>query len=171
MKQTISMYNASVPIFKQLLSALNAILDKAQTHIEEHSILPPTLLQASLYPDMYNFTRQVQIATDFAKSVTARLAGVEFPVFEDNETSISELKTRIENTLLFISSIKPEQLNGSEEKEIITRPGTPKEKKFNGQSYLLHYGIPQFFFHVSTAYDILRNQGVAVGKKDYMGIY
>lgn len=171
MNQTISMYNASVPIFKQLLTSLNTLLDKAQMHMQNNSIASDTLLQANLYPDMFNFTRQVQIAADFAKSVTARLAGIEVPVFEDNETSVRELKTRIENTLLFLSEIKPEQINGTEEKEIITRPGTPKEKRFTGQSYLLHYGIPQFFFHVSTAYGILRNQGVEIGKKDYMGVY
>lgn len=171
MKKTISMYNASVPVFKQLLTALNVILDKAETHIEEHSIAPNTLLQASLYPDMFNFIRQVQIATDFAKGVTARLAGVDVPAYEDNETSFSELKARIEKTLHFIASINPDQINGSEEKEIVTRPGTPKEKKFSGLSYLLHYGIPQFFFHVSTAYGILRNQGVEVGKRDYMGVF
>ncbi len=171
MKQTLSMYNASVPVFKQMLTALNAILDKAQAHNDSHSLSPETLLQASLYPDMFNFIRQVQIAADFAKGVTARLADIEVPAYEDNETSFLELKARIEKTLLFISSIKSEQINGSEEKEIITRPGTPKEKKFTGQSYLLHYGIPQFFFHVATAYDILRNQGVEVGKRDYMGAF
>ena len=171
MNQTISMYNASVPIFKQLLMALNAILDKAQAHVESHAVEPATLLQASLFPDMYNFTRQIQIATDFAKGVTARLAGVEVPAYEDNETTLSELKARIEKTLLFITNVKSEQINGSESKEIITRPGSPKEKKFNGQNYLLHYGIPQFFFHVTTAYDILRSQGVEIGKRDYMGLY
>ncbi len=171
MKQPISMYDASVPVFKQLLTALIAILDKAQTHIVEHSIKPDILLQASLYPDMFNLIRQVQVASDFAKSVTARLAGVDVPAYEDNETNFAELKARIEKTLLFISSIKHEEINGSEDKEIITRPGTPKEKKFSGQSYLLHYGLPQFFFHVTTAYDILRNQGVAIGKRDYMGAF
>jgi hypothetical protein len=171
MTQTISMYNASVPVFKQLLTALDAILDKAQAHIDQNSIAPNTLLHASLYPDMLNFIRQVQIATDFAKGVTARLAGVDVPAYEDNETSFSELKARIEKTLHFITSISPQQINGSEEQEIITRPGTPKEKKFNGLSYLLHYGIPQFFFHITTAYDILRNQGVEVGKRDYMGVF
>lgn len=171
MKQTISMYNASIPIFKQLLSALKVILDKAEAHITSHEIDATTLLQASLHPDMYNFTRQIQIATDFSKGITARLAGIEVPSFEDNEASFSELKARIEKTLLFISNIRPEQINSSEEKEIITRPGTTKEKKFNGQSYLLHYGIPQFFFHVTTAYDILRSKGVQIGKRDYMGTF
>lgn len=168
---TISMYSASVPIFKQLLNSVITLLTKAEAHSETNKIASDTLLQASLYPDMYNFIRQVQIATDFAKGVSARLAGVEVPVYEDNETSFSELTARIEKTLHFISSIKPEQINGSEKKEIITRPGTPKEKKFNGESYLLHYGIPQFFFHVSTAYSILRSQGVDIGKRDYMGVY
>ncbi len=171
MKQVISMYSASVPVFKQILTALNAILDKAQSHIEGSAITQEMLLQTSLYPDMFPFVRQVQIASDFAKGVSARLAGVEVPVYEDNETNILELKARIEKTLLFISSIKPEQINGSEDKEIITRPGTPKEKKFNGKDYLLHYGIPQFFFHVATAYGILRSQGIAIGKKDYMGAF
>lgn len=167
MTQTISMYDASVPVFKQMLTALQAILDKAQAHDAPAS----ALLQASLFPDMFNLTRQVQIASDFAKSVTARLAGLDMPAYEDNETSFTELQARIEKTVQFINTVRPEQINGSEGKEIITRPGTPKEKKFSGQSYLLHYGLPQFFFHITTAYDILRNQGVEIGKRDYMGVY
>lgn len=167
MNQSISMYSASVPIFKQLLSALSAILDKAQAHAEQ----PDRLLQASLYPDMFNFIRQVQIAADFAKGISARLAGLEVPSYEDNESTFAELKARIEKTLQFIGSIKPEQMQGSEEKEIILRPGTPKERVLDGHSYLLSYGLPQFFFHVTTAYDILRNQGVNIGKKDFMGMY
>lgn len=165
MSQTISMYAASVPVFTQLLSALNAILEKAK----HHGTNPEALLQSSLYPDMFNLTRQVQIASDFAKGVCARLAGIEVPAYDDNETTFDELKARIEKTLRFISNIKSEEINGSEDKEIITRPGTPKERKFTGQEYLLHYGLPQFFFHVTTAYDILRNQGLDIGKKDYMG--
>ncbi|MFI4918723.1 MAG: DUF1993 family protein [Legionellales bacterium] len=171
MKQTNFMYQASVPVFKQLLTALNAILDKAQVHVISHKMAPDALLQASLFPEMFNFIRQVQIATDFAKGVSARLAGVEVPAYEDHELSFNELKARIEKTLLFIASINPEQFHGSEEKEIITRPGTPKEKQFSGLNYLLNYGLPQFFFHVTTAYDILRNQGVEVGKRDYMGAF
>ncbi|MCL9683893.1 DUF1993 domain-containing protein [Legionella maioricensis] len=171
MNQTISMYNASVPIFKQLLTALNDILSKTQMQVVDKAIEPDTLLQASLFPDMFNFIRQVQIATDFARGVSARLAGLEVPAYDDNEINFDELQARIEKTLQFLSDIKPEAINGSEEKEIITRPGTPKEKRFNGQSYLLHYGLPQFFFHVTTAYDILRNQGIEIGKKDYMGVY
>jgi hypothetical protein len=165
----ISMYNASVPVFKQLLNSLNAILAKANEHVEHNKLDPNTLLQASLYPDMFNFTRQVQIANDFAKGVTARLAGIEVPVYEDNEVSFNDLQARIAKTIHFISSIEPTKIEGSEEIEIITRPGTPKEKKFTGLSYLLHYGLPQFFFHVTTAYDILRSKGIDIGKRDYMG--
>lgn len=171
MKQSISMYQASVPVFKQLLTALNDILHKTQAQITANKIAPETLLQASLFPDMFNFTRQVQIATDFAKGVTSRLAGLEAPAYEDSETSFNELQARIEKTVQFLADIKPEAINGSEEKQIITRPGTPKEKKFNGLSYLLHYGLPQFFFHVTTAYDILRSNGIEIGKRDYMGAY
>ena len=169
MKPTISMYNASVPVFKQLLTGLKGILDKAQSHIKSHNMAADDLLQASLFPDMFNFIRQVQIANDFAKGIAARLADVEVPSYEDNETTFAELQARIEKTLAFITSIQPEAFHGSEEKEIVLRPGTPKEKRMNGQTYLLHYGLPQFFFHVTTAYDILRHKGVEIGKLDYMG--
>ncbi len=167
---TISMYNASIPVFKQLLSALNTILIKAEETVNNER-KAETLLQARLFPDMFDFTRQIQIATDFAKGVAARLAGLEVPVYEDNETTFAELQSRITKTLQFISSIKPSEINGSENREIITRPGTPKEKKFNGESYLLHYGLPQFFFHITTAYAILRNNGIEIGKRDYMGTF
>lgn len=167
---TISMYSASVPVFKQLLSSLSDILIKAASG-SNNEINPETLLHARLFPDMFDFTRQVQIATDFAKGVTARLAGLDVPVYEDNETTFAELQTRVTKTLQFISSIPAEKIDGSEEREIITRPGTPKEKKFNGQSYLLHYGLPQFFFHITTAYAILRSNGIEIGKRDYMGTF
>lgn len=166
---TISMYKASVPIFKQLLDSLNAILAKANSQALENNMDPNTLLHASLFPDMFNLIRQVQIAADFAKSVTARLAGMDVPSYEDNEISFEELQARIAKTVSFISSVDASKIDGSETREIITRPGTPKEKIFNGQSYLLHYGLPQFFFHVTTAYDILRSKGIEIGKKDYMG--
>lgn len=162
------MHSASVPVFKQLLTALNTILVKAESAVN-NEMDPETLLHASLFPDMFDFTRQVQIATDFAKGVTARLADQDVPVYEDNETTFAELQTRINKTLQFISSIPAEKIDGSEEREIITRPGTAKEKKFNGQSYLLHYGLPQFFFHITTAYAILRSNGIEIGKRDYMG--
>lgn len=169
---TISMYQASVPIFKQLLNSLSAVLIKAEEHTKTKNMLPETLLQASLYPDMFNLTRQVQIATDFAKGVSARLAGFDVPSYADNEfSSFDELQERIAKIIDFLSSISPDEIDNSEEREIITRPGTAKEKRFTGQDYLLHYGLPQFFFHVTTAYDILRSKGIEIGKRDYMGTF
>lgn len=167
----ITMYSASVPVFKQLLQSLHALLCKAEAHALSAKLDPSTLLQARLFPDMYPLTRQIQIATDFAKGVTARLADREVPAFEDSEQSFEELKARITKTVAFIESVPPSAIEGSEAREIITRPGTPKEKHFTGENYLLHYGIPQFFFHVTTAYAILRSQGVAIGKLDFMGTY
>jgi len=168
---TISMYAASAPIFKQLLNSLSVVLKKAEAHAADNNIEPIVFLHAQLALDMFNLTRQVQIAADFAKGVIARLAGLEVPVYEDTETSFAELQARIEKTLHFIESIDPKKIDGSEEREIVTQAGTPKERKFKGQAYLLHYGLPQFFFHVTTAYAILRNNGVAIGKRDYMGTF
>lgn len=120
---------------------------------------------------MFPLIRQVQIAADFAKSVSARLAGVEVPAFDDHEGNFTELKERIGKTLLFIESLTPAQFEGSETREIVLRPGTPKEKKLLGHAYLTSYGLPQFFFHVTSAYAILRHNGLNVGKGDYMGAF
>lgn len=163
------MYSASVPVFKQLLNALSAVLNKAEAQATKDNIALDALLQARLFPDMFDLIRQVQVATDFAKGVTARLAGLDVPAFEDNEASFSDLQARITKTLNFITHVEPAQIDGSEAREIITRPGTPKEKKFTGQHYLLNYGLPQFFFHVTTAYGILRSNGIEIGKRDFMG--
>lgn len=168
---TISMYSASIPVFKQMLQALNDVLAKAEAHATEKKIEPNALLQARLFPDMFQLVRQVQIAADFAKSVPARLAGVEVPPYEDNEQTFADLHARINKTLAFIDSLSATQIDGSEAAEIVLRPGTPKEKKLSGQTYLLGYGLPQFFFHVTTAYDILRHNGVEIGKRDFMGAY
>ena len=120
---------------------------------------------------MLPLIRQVQIATDFAKSLSARLAGVDVPAYDDNEQSFTELQGRIGKTLSFIESLTPEQFEGSETREIVLRPGTPKEKKMVGHTYLSNYGLPQFLFHVTTAYAILRHNGLEVGKGDFMGAY
>ena len=168
---TLSMYLASVPVFKQLLGGLSAVLAKAEAHAAAKKIEPNALLQARLYPDMFTLLRQVQVACDFAKSVTARLAGVEVPGFEDKEQTFADLQARIAKTLAFIDSITPAQIDGSEARHIVTQAGTPKEKIFTGHSYLFNYGLPHFFFHTSTAYAILRHNGVEVGKKDYIGTY
>ncbi len=165
------MYTTSVPVFKQLLSSLSAILIKAEAFATEKKFEPKVLLDARLFPDMFPLLRQVQIATDFAMSVTARLAGVEVPVNDNNEQTFSELQERIGKALSFIESLTPVQFEGSETREIVLRPGTPKEKKLVGHTYLSNYGLPQFFFHVTTAYAILRHNGLEVGKGDFMGAY
>ena len=168
---TISLYAASVPVFQQMLNALSDVLKKAEAHASAKNIDQSVFLQARLYPDMFPLVRQVQIAVDFAKGVSARLAEVELPKYDDTETTFAELQALIAKVLAFIGEIKPEQIDGKEGIEIVTRPGTPKEKRFTGQAYLLSYGLPQFFFHVTTAYALLRHNGVEVGKRDYMGAF
>lgn len=168
---TISMYASSVPVFKQMLGSLDAILGKAIHHCGEKKIEPHVIFASRLFPNMFPLNRQVQIACDFAKGVSARLANVAIPKTDDKEQSLEELQALIQATLRFLDTLTPTQFDGSEEREIITRPGTPKEKKFIGQQYLLGYGLPQFFFHVTTAYNILRHNGVELGKGDYMGKY
>ena len=168
---TISMYTACVPVFRQMLGSLDDLLGKAEAHAAARNIDPAALLQARLFPDMFPFIRQVQIACDFAKSVPARLAGVDVPAFEDNEQTFADLHARIAKTLAFIDGLQAAGFDGSEQREIVLRPGTPKERKLTGQAYLLAYGLPQFFFHVTTAYGLLRHNGVEVGKKDFMGSY
>jgi uncharacterized protein len=167
---TVSVYTASIPVFQQMLGSLADVIAKAKTHADEKKIEPAALLQARLYPDMFPLARQIQIACDFARGVSARLAGIDVPKHEDNEASFDELLALIEKTREFVSSLVPAQFEGSEGREIVTRPGTPKEKRFTGSAYLLTYGLPQFFFHVTTAYALLRHNGVEIGKRDYMGL-
>jgi hypothetical protein len=168
---TISIYSASVPVFKQMLTALSEVLRKAEVHVTEKNIDPNALLQARLFPDMFPLVRQVQIAADFSKGVSSRLAGVEVPSWPDTEVTFAELQALIAKALAHIATLDAAQFEGSENKEIVLRPGTPKEKKLTGSAYLQHYGLPQFFFHVTTAYAILRHNGVEIGKRDYMGAY
>lgn len=167
---TLSMYSASVPVFKQILGSLSAILDKAEAHAAEKKIDQAALLQFRLFPDMLPCVRQFQIAADFAKGCAARLAGQPVPAYEDSEQSFAELKARIARTLAFIDSMERAQIEGSEERAITTGSGE-KTKHFTGQAYLFHYALPHFFFHATTAYDILRHNGVDVGKKDFIGSY
>ncbi|APW42719.1 DUF1993 domain-containing protein [Rhodoferax saidenbachensis] len=168
---TSPMYTHSVPAFQQMLKALQTILAQAGAYATEKSITPDALLQARLYPDMFPLIKQVQIAADFARGVSARLAGVEVPVYEGNEKNFADLDALLTNTLAFLGSLDAAAFEGSESKEIVLRPGTPKEKKLSGQAYLSHYGQPQFFFHVTTTYALLRHNGLPVGKRDYMGVY
>lgn len=167
---TISMYAASVPVFTQMLNSLTDLLDKAETHADNKKIDPNALLQSRLFPDMFALTRQVLIAADFAKGSCARLAGVDVPKYEDTEQSFADLKMRITKTLAFLDTLPAAQINGSEERDITTSSG-PNSKSFKGQTYLLHYALPQFFFHVTTAYAILRHNGVDIGKRDFVGKY
>ncbi|MBC7405765.1 MAG: DUF1993 domain-containing protein [Cytophaga sp.] len=165
------MYTTSVPVFTQMLNSLDVILNKAEEHATAKKIDANVFLQARLSPDMFPLLRQVQIAADFAKGVSARLAGVDVPEYEDTEVSFTDLHARLAKTLRFIESLNAAQFDASDTREIILRPGTPKEKKLLGQAYLLSYGLPQFFFHVTTAYAILRHNGVELGKRDFMGAY
>ncbi|MES2934337.1 MAG: DUF1993 domain-containing protein [Pseudomonadota bacterium] len=167
---TISMYAASVPVFKQVLGSLSAILDKAESHATEKKIDPNALLQARLFPDMFPLTRQIQVAADFAKGAAARLAGVDVPKYEDKETTFAELKARIATTLAFIESLSAAQIDGSETRDITTGSGA-NVRNFKGQTYLLHYALPHFYFHATTAYAILRHNGVEVGKRDFIGSF
>lgn len=168
---THAIYATSIPVFKQMLGGLQTVLSKAQAHASEKKIDPNALLQARLFPDMFPLLRQVQVATDFAKSVSARLAGVEVPKMEDAEQTFADLQARINTVLAFMEGLDAARFDDAATREIVTQAGTPKEKRFTGQSYLLHYGLPHFFFHTTTAYAILRHNGVEVGKKDYIGSY
>jgi hypothetical protein len=165
---TISMYKASVPIFVQFLTSLSAWLDKAAAYAEAKKIDPAVLLNTRLFPDMFPLARQVRAATDHAINACGRLAGVELPTFANTEASFPELEERVAKTIEFIKAIKPAQIDGSEDKEI-TMKFASGERKFSGQSLLLNFCLPNFYFHATTAYDILRQSGVELGKRDFMG--
>ncbi|NUN61459.1 MAG: DUF1993 domain-containing protein [Burkholderiaceae bacterium] len=168
---TSPMYSHSVPVFKQMLTALKTILAQASEYAAAKSIEPDALLQARLAPDMFPLIKQVQTAADFSRGIAARLAGVDVPVVAGQEKSIADLDALLAQTLAFLDSVNAAQFDGKEGVEIVLRPGTPKEKKLSGQAYLANYGLPQFFFHVTTAYAILRHNGLPIGKRDYMGAY
>lgn len=165
---TISAYAASVPVFKQMLAALSANLEKAEQHATARKIEPDALLTARLYPDMLPFIRQVIVACDFAKGASARLAGVDVPRYDDTEKTFTELQARIARTVDFIGSLPESAFAGAEERTITTSAGA-NSRSFVGQTYLLQYAIPQFLFHVTTAYAILRHNGIEIGKRDFMG--
>ena len=168
---TSAMYTHSVPVFKQMLTALKTLLTQASEYAATKSIEPDALLQARLAPDMFPLLKQVQIAADFSRGIAARLAGVDVPAFAGQEKSFADLDLLLTQTVAFLDSVNASQFEGKESSEIVLRPGTPKEKKLTGQVYLANYGSPQFFFHVTTAYAILRHNGLPVGKRDFMGSY
>ena len=162
------MYQASVPRLANTLNNLSAILDKAAAHAAEKKIDPAVLPGCRLYPDMFPLSRQVQIACDTAKGAVARLAGVAIPTHEDTERTFEELKARIAKTVDFVRSFQPAQIDGSDDKDITLKLG-PREVTWKGMQYLLGFALPNFYFHVTTAYAILRHNGVPVGKPDYIG--
>jgi hypothetical protein len=163
----MSLYHATIPVFRQMLGALSAIMDKAAAHAEARKIDPSVFTSGRLSPDMLPFTRQIFIATDFAKGASARLCGVEVPKYEDTETTFAELKARIQKTLDFLATLKPTQFDGAETRDVtITLRGG--ETSFKGRAYLFHFALPNFYFHATTAYDILRHMGVEIGKPDFI---
>jgi uncharacterized protein len=165
---SLSMFDASVPALLQGLKGLKTVLAKAEAHAEAKKIDPAAFLQARLYPDMFTLVRQVQIATDFAKGAAGRLAGAELPVFEDVETSFGELQARVAKAATFIEGLSPAAFEGSDAREVsLKRRG--ETVSFPGKDYLLLQALPNFWFHVTTAYAILRHNGVELSKSDYMG--
>jgi uncharacterized protein len=163
-----SLYEVSVPIFIKMLGNLSSILDKGAAFAAAKKIDPTVLLGYRLAPDMFSLTSQVQNAADHAKRACARLAGVEAPVYEDKEASFADLKGRIDKTVTFINTLKPAQFEGADTREIKMKSGGV-DRTFTGQAYLLHNALPNFFFHTTTAYAILRHCGVEIGKRDFIG--
>lgn len=169
MSQTpLSMYDASIPVFIQYLTNLSAILDKGVAHAKEQGIDPQTLIDTRLVADMDALPAQIQRASDAAKGAAARLAGVEIPSFADDEKTFADLQERIAKTIGFLKTIRPEQLEGSESRTVELRMRTGPVT-FDGKTLLLSFSLPNFFFHVTTAYGLLRHKGVQIGKQDYLG--
>ena len=165
---SLSMHAITVPIFVKTLGNLSAILDKAAAHAQARKIDPSVLLSARLFPDMFPLTRQVQLASDFAKGASARIAGLEPPKYDDNETTVADLQARIARTIEYMQAIDKAAFEGAETREISLKVRDTVQKHA-GLSYLLHIALPNFFFHATTAYDILRENGVELGKRDFIG--
>lgn len=167
---SLTMYQTSIPVFIRMLGNLSSILDKAAAHAETKKIDPAIFINARLAPDMYSLSRQIQIATDVVKGCAARLSGIEVPSYEDNESTFPELQARIAKTVTFLQSVKAEQLDGSEERTV-TLKIHDRDTDLLGGPYLLNFVLPNFYFHVTTAYVILRHNGLELGKKDFVGNY
>lgn len=167
---TISMYSASVPLFQRQLGALLGWLDKAEAHAAARQFDTVNYLQLRLAPDMLPFVAQIRIASDAAKGCVARLAGQELPKFEDNETSLADLRARVQKTLDYIGSVPAADIDGSEARPIVIPMRNREPLQFTGEAFLKHFALPNFFFHVTTAYALLRHAGVALGKMDFLGV-
>ena len=163
----VTMYEIAIPTFTKHLDALDAIIDKAVVYADTKKIDHNALLDARLYPDMYGFRKQVQSACDFAKLSTARLSGLTAPVHDDSEKTFADLKRRIAETLAVLKQAQPEAMEEAIDREVTIKAG-PRELKFTGREYLLHFALPNFYFHATTAYDILRHNGLEIGKRDFM---
>jgi len=165
---SLSMYQASIPVFRHQLQALAKILAKGEEHANARKLDHSALIQCRLYPDMFPLARQVQIGADAAKGAAARLAGVEVPSWEDNETTFTQLRERCDKTDKYLASFTPDQIDGSEERQIVLKL-RDREVNFTGQQYLLGFAMPNFYFHMTTAYALLRQCGVEIGKRDFLG--
>lgn len=164
----ITLYDASVPVFTRLLGGLDAILAKAEAHAQARKFDPDTLMQVRLFPDMYPLAMQVRIACDAAKFGVARLAGIEAPKFEDSERTLAELRERIARTLAFIAGVPRSSIDGQEDRDVVI-PMRERKLEMKGIDFLLHRALPNFYFHLTTAYNLLRHNGVEIGKQDYLG--
>jgi uncharacterized protein len=165
---SLSMYQASIPVFEKQLGNLSTILKKAEEHALARKIEPEIFINARLAPDMFPLARQVQIATDGAKGCAARLAGVEVPSYPDTEKTFPELQARIAKTIAFVKTLSPKQIDGSEERKV-TLKLRGQDTTFLGQAYLLNFVLPNLYFHITTTYAILRHNGLDIGKKDFIG--
>ncbi len=167
---SVTLHETGVPVLRQMLGSLAALLEKAEQHAAARGFDAAVLLQQRLYPDMFPLARQVQIACDVAKNGMARLAGLEPPKFDDSESTLAQLRERIAATLAFLDSVPRERIDGQETRDV-TIPLRDRTLQMKGQPYLLHWVLPNFFFHVTTAYALLRHNGVVIGKSDYLGSF
>lgn len=165
---SLSMYDASVPVFVRMLNNLASILIKGAAHAEARKVDPAVLLGSRLFPDMFSLTRQVQIATDSAKAGASRIAGLEAPAFADTETTFEQLIERVRNTVAYLESLTPDQFVGAHTR-MVTWQTRSSTNSMVGQAYLLNHATPNLYFHITTAYDILRHNGVELGKRDFLG--
>jgi uncharacterized protein len=166
---SFGMYQASIPALVKMLNTLTTILDKAEAYAAERKIAPEVLLNWRLAPDMFPLIKQIQLTSDFAKGAAARLAGKEVPKYADEEESFAELKGRLAKTLAFIQGFAPNDIDGSETRDVTLTVGG-QEVRFKGEAYLVYFVLPNFYFHAATAYDIVRSFGVAIGKRDFLGL-
>jgi hypothetical protein len=164
----LSMYQASVPVFVQYLKGLSIVLDKAGKWAAERKLDAAVIMQDRLYPDMFSFARQVQQATNHAVNTSAKLAGVDIPKLPEAEKSFEECKARVNASIEFLNTLKPEQIDGTEDKTVTMQLG-PNQREFKGQPLLLTFALPNFYFHATTAYNLLRQYGVELGKRNFMG--